>query len=108
MTTAREVMTFGTECASVDDTVTDAARKMKDLGVGALPDCGKDNRLQGMITDRDIVLNCVADGMDTTQVRVQDYAGVEVVTIGADDDIEEALDTMATRRRPPASGHRRA
>ncbi len=108
MTTAREVMTSGAECASVNDTVTDAARKMKDLGVGALPICGDDNRLQGMITDRDIVLNCVAEGMDTTTVKVQDYAGDEVVTIGADDDIEEALATMAkhgVRRLPVIDGH---
>ncbi len=108
MTTAREVMTAGTECASVDDTVTDAARKMRDLDVGALPICGDDNRLQGMITDRDIVLNCVSEGMDTTQVKVRDYTGGEVVTIGADDDIEEALDTMArhgVRRLPVIDGH---
>jgi CBS domain-containing protein len=108
MTTAREVMTPGTECASVDDTVTDAARKMRDLEVGALPICGEDNRLKGMITDRDIVLNCVAEGMDTTEVKVQDYAGDEVVTIGADDDIEEALATMAkagVRRLPVIDGH---
>ncbi|HYF71726.1 MAG TPA: CBS domain-containing protein, partial [Nocardioides sp.] len=94
MTTAREIMTGGVECAHVDETVTEAARKMRDLGVGALPICGEDNRLKGMITDRDIVLNCVAEGMDTTSVKVQDYAGDEVVTIGADDSIEEALATM--------------
>ena len=39
---------------------------MKDLGVGALPICGDDNRLKGMITDRDIVLTCVAGGHDVT------------------------------------------
>ena len=108
MTTAREVMTGGAECASVDDTVSDAARKMKDLGVGALPICGEDNRLKGMITDRDIVLNCVAEGMDTTEVKVRDYAGDEVVTIGADDDIQEALAPMAragVRRLPVIDGH---
>lgn len=64
-----------------------------------------------MITDRDIVLNCVAEGMDTTQVKVQNYAGDEDVTIGtigADDGIEEALDTMArhaVRRLPVIDGH---
>jgi CBS domain-containing protein len=108
MTTAREIMTTGARCASVDDTVTQAARMMRDLGVGALPICGEDNRLAGMITDRDIVLNCVAEGMDTTSVLVKDYAGGEVVTIGADDDIEEALDTMAragVRRLPVIDGH---
>jgi CBS domain-containing protein len=108
MTTAREVMTGGAECASINDSVTDAARKMRDLDVGALPICGDDNRLKGVITDRDIVINCVADAMDTSQVKVADYAGDEVVTIGADDDIEEALATMAragVRRLPVIDGH---
>lgn len=108
MTTAREIMTEGVECAGVDETVTEAARKMRESGVGALPICGDDNRLKGMITDRDIVLNCVAEGMDTTQVKVADYAGDEVVTIGADDSIEEALTTMAragVRRLPVIDGH---
>ncbi|CAM3859874.1 CBS domain-containing protein [Nocardioides zeicaulis] len=108
MTTARDIMTSGTECAGINETVTEAARKMRDLGVGALPICGEDDRLKGMITDRDIVLNCVAEGMDTTQVTVADYAGDEVVTIGADDDIEEALDTMVkagVRRLPVIDGH---
>ena len=108
MTTAREIMTGGAECAQVDDTVTEAARKMRDLQVGALPICGEDGRLKGMITDRDIVLNCVAEGMDTTEVRVSDYAGGEVVTIGADDSVEEALGTMSragVRRLPVIDGH---
>ena len=108
MTTAREIMTGGAECAHVHETVTEAARKMKDLGVGALPICGDDNRLRGMITDRDIVLNCVAGGMDTTQVKVEEYAGGEVVTIGADDSVEEALATMSragVRRLPVIDGH---
>ena len=108
MTTAREVMTSGVECAGVGESVTEAARKMRDLGVGALPICGEDNRLKGMITDRDIVLNCVAEGMDTTEVKVADYAGDEVVTIGADDSIEEALTTMTragVRRLPVIDGH---
>jgi CBS domain-containing protein len=107
-TTARDIMTAGAECASIDDTVSDAARKMKELGVGALPICGDDNRLAGMITDRDIVVNCVAEGMDTTQVKVADYAGDEVVTIGADDPIDEALATMTragVRRLPVIDGH---
>lgn len=108
MTTAREVMTSGVECASVDDTVREAAQKMRDLEVGSLPICGDDNRLAGMITDRDIVINCVAEGMDINEVRVRDYAGDEVVTIGADDSVDEALRTMAkyqVRRLPVIDGH---
>lgn len=108
MTTAREIMTAGAECAHVEETVSQAAQKMRDLGVGALPICGDDDRLAGMITDRDIVRNCVAEGMDTTQVKVKDYAGDEVVTIGADDSVEEALATMSragVRRLPVIDGH---
>ena len=108
MTTAREIMTTGVECAQITETVTEAARKMRDLDVGALPICGEDNRLKGMITDRDIVLNCVAEGMDSTEVKVEEYAGDEVVTIGADDPIEEALATMTragVRRLPVIDGH---
>ena len=108
MTTAREIMTEGVECAQTTETVQEAARKMRDLDVGALPICGEDNRLKGMITDRDIVLKCVAEGHDVTQMKVEEYAGDEVVTIGADDSVEEALATMSkagVRRLPVIDGH---
>ena len=107
-TTARDIMTAGAECAHVEDSVSDAAKKMRDLRVGALPICGEGNRLAGMITDRDIVLKCVAEGHGTTSMKVEEYAGDEVVTIGADDSIDEALATMTkagVRRLPVIEGH---
>ena len=107
--TAREIMTGGAECAQADDTIVDAARKMRDLGVGALPICGDDNRLKGMITDRDIAVKVIAEGQDPTAVKVIDLADQpEVITIGADDSIDEALQTMAknqVRRLPVIDGH---
>jgi CBS domain-containing protein len=108
MTTAREIMTQGAECASADDTLVDAARRMRDLGVGALPVCGPDERLQGMVTDRDIVVRCIAEGGDPATTRVQDLAEGLTVTIGADDDVDEALSTMVkhgVRRLPVIDGH---
>jgi CBS-domain-containing membrane protein len=54
--TARDIMSTNVECASVNDTLVDAARKMRDLDVGALPICGDDNKLKGMLTDRDITV----------------------------------------------------
>ena len=108
MTTAREIMTQDTECARTTDTLTDAARKMRDLDVGALPICGEDDRLKGVITDRDIVTGCVAAGGDPNSVKVEEYASGEAVTIGADDSIEEALRTMSehgVRRLPVIDGH---
>ena len=64
MTTARDVMHSGAECIDVGETLAAAAQKMRNLHVGALPICGRDNRLHGIITDRDIVVRCIADGQD--------------------------------------------
>ncbi len=50
MTTARELMTAGAECVNENDSLVTAAQRMRDLDVGALPICGDDNRLKGMIT----------------------------------------------------------
>jgi CBS domain-containing protein len=54
--TARDVMTVGVECVGESETIVDAAKKMADLDVGGLPICGEDNRLKGMLTDRDIAV----------------------------------------------------
>ena len=108
--TARDVMTQAAECVSVNDTVATAARRMASLDVGSLPICGEDDRLKGMLTDRDIVIKVVAQGQDPQQVRVGSLAeGTEVVTIGADDSLEEARRTMEqhqVRRLPVIDGHR--
>lgn len=108
MKTAREIMTGGVECASTSESLTDAARKMRDLNVGALPICGEDNRLHGMITDRDITVRVVAEGKDPSTLTVNDLAEGKPVTIGADDSVEETLRTMrehGVRRLPVIDGH---
>jgi CBS domain-containing protein len=108
MPTAREIMTANPTCAQEDQNMVDAARTMADLDVGALPICGNDNRLKGMITDRDIVVKVLAQGQDPTKVKVGDLAQGKPVTIGADDDAAEVLRTMAeykVRRLPVIDGH---
>jgi CBS domain-containing protein len=108
MTTAREVMTAGADCVGENQTLEEAARKMRDLEVGALPICGDDNRLKGIITDRDIVRKTLADGTDARQVTAGELGSGKPVTIGADDPIEEAIATMTThqvRRLPVIDGH---
>ena len=108
MTTARELMTPDAHCARTDETVATVAARMRDLGVGSLPICGEDQRLHGVVTDRDIVVGCVADGKDPSQVLVAEFCGEEPVTIGADDDASEALRTMMdhdVRRLPVIDGH---
>ena len=108
MSTAREIMTGSAECARSTDSLVDVAKKMRDLDVGALPICGDDDRLKGMITDRDIVVKCVADGADPSTVQADSFAEGKPVTIGADDSVEEALRTMTehgVRRLPVIDGH---
>ena len=106
--TARDVMTGGTECIGENDTVAEAANRLKALDVGAMPICGEDNRLKGMLTDRDIVVEVLAEGKDPSSVKAIELGGEEVVTIGADDSVTEALETMsshAVRRLPVIDGH---
>ena len=109
MTTAREIMTSDVTCAGEKETLVDAARKMASLNVGALPICGSDDRLKGMLTDRDIVVKVLAQGRNPAEVTAAELAQGKPVTIGADDDAGEILRTMAThkvRRLPVIDGHR--
>jgi CBS domain-containing protein len=106
--TAKDVMTQGVECAGEKDTIADAAKKLKELDVGAMPICGEDDRLKGMLTDRDIVVKVLAEGKDPSSVTVGELAEGKPVTVGADDSIDEALKTMAgeqVRRLPVIDGH---
>jgi len=108
MTTAREIMTAGAECVGEDETLEVAAAKMKELDVGQLPICGNDGRLQGVVTDRDIVVRCLAEGGDPRTTRAGELARGKPVTIGADDTIETAIATMVdheVRRLPVIDGH---
>jgi CBS domain-containing protein len=108
MPTARDIMTPDPTCVRGDETALDAARRMAELGVGALPICGEDDRLRGMLTDRDIVVKVLAEGRDPGEVRAEELSQGEAVTIGADDDAGELLLTMAehkVRRLPVIDGH---
>jgi CBS domain-containing protein len=106
--TARDVMTGGAECIGENETLLDAARKLAEMDVGAMPICGEDNRLKGMLTDRDIVVKALAQGKDPGTTRAGELAQGQPVTIGADDSVEEALQTMKdhkVRRLPVIDGH---
>lgn len=107
--TAREIMTGQAECIGEKESVVAAAEKMARLDVGSLPICGEDERLKGMLTDRDIVVKVLAQGKDPAQTTASQLAQGKPVTIGADDSAEEALHTMTAhkvRRLPVIDGHR--
>jgi CBS domain-containing protein len=107
---ARDIMSTDCTCIGESETVMDAAKKLADLDVGSLPICGEDDRLKGMLTDRDIVVKVLAQGKDPSSTKAGELGqgDSKTVTIGADDPIDEALHTMIehkVRRLPVIDGH---
>jgi CBS domain-containing protein len=98
MTTARELMTVDPVSIRDTDTLVVAARAMRDLGCFSLPVCGEDHRLTGVLTDRDIVVGCVAEGADPGATTAGEVTADVLVAVEADDCIERALQLMATTR----------
>ena len=109
MTTARDIMHRGAECISEHETLVDAATKMRELGVGALPICGDDDRLHGIVTDRDIVVKCLAVGGDPARTTAGELAQGKPHTVEAESDVAEALRVMSEHRirRLPVIDNRR-
>lgn len=109
MTTARDIMHTGAECIGEHATLEYAAQRMRDLDVGALPICGDDDRLHGIITDRDIVTKCVASGGDPATVTAGGLAQGAPVTIDSMADVAQVLSVMEEnriRRLPVIESHR--
>ena len=108
MPKARDIMTPDVTCIGEKDSLTQAARKMAELDVGALPICGEDNRLKGMLTDRDIVVRALAQGRNPDDGTAGELAEGKPITMGADDDVSDVLLTMSShqvRRLPVIDGH---
>src|SRR5437899_2669861 len=92
-----EVMSRGVECVRPEDTLQHAARKMRDLDVGSMPVCDND-RLAGMVTDRDLAVRAIAEGWDPKQKRVSDVLSEGIVYCFDDQDVEEAGRIMRERQ----------
>ncbi|MFE0382081.1 CBS domain-containing protein [Streptomyces inhibens] len=90
---ARDIMTGGVRCVGAHESLFDASKMMRDLDVGCLPICGDNNKLMGMITDRDIVVTCCAEGVDPATVQAGSLGG-SLHWIDADADASEVLATM--------------
>ena len=89
-----ELMTRDVECARANDTVQEAAEKMRDLNIGDLPVCGDDDRLVGMLTDRDVTTRAVSEGLDPWTCRVRDVMTPSIIYCHEDQDITEAAQLM--------------
>ena len=109
MTTARDIMHAGASCIQENETLEAAARRMRELDVGALPICGEDDRLHGIITDRDIVVKCLAKGKDPRTMTAGQLEQGKPVTVDADTDSGRVLQVMQEhriRRLPVIENHR--
>jgi CBS domain-containing protein len=96
-TKVREVMTDSPRCITPETLVSEAARLMKSEDVGSLPIL-EGERLTGIVTDRDIVLQAVAEEKDPRGMPVREVASRELVTVGQDEDLSEALKRMASHQ----------
>lgn len=92
-----EVMTKNPVCCLPGDMAVDAARLMKGGNIGSIPVIENDQtrRLVGIVTDRDLALKVVAEGQEAKSTKVEAVMTRNVVTCGADEDLQKALDAMA-------------
>lgn len=90
MTTARDIMNAGVTCVGEHETLTAAAQYMREHDIGALPICGDDDRLHGMLTDRDIVIKGLAAGLDPNTATAGELASGTASTT--------SMRTQASRR----------
>jgi CBS domain-containing protein len=94
----KNAMTRGVECVHPSDTLTHAARRMAELNVGSLPVCGDNDKLVGIITDRDITIRATAASRDPEATRVDDIMTPEIFCCFEDQDIAEAVQRMEDRQ----------
>jgi CBS domain-containing protein len=92
-----EIMTRGVESIAPDDTLQDAAMRMKECGVGPLPVC-ENQSVVGMVTDRDITLRAVAEGLDPATTTVRDVMSAEIVCCFDDQEVEVAARLMQSKQ----------
>ncbi len=102
-----ELMERSPVSVAPEDSCRDAARLLDRCGVGALPVVNADGDLKGILTDRDIVLRCLAPGKDPDKTPVRDCMTRSPVTVSPHDRVETAAERMArgqVRRLPAAEG----
>ncbi len=97
-----DVMTTFVEFIGPEATVKEAAELMGELDVGALP-AGSADRVEGVVTDRDILYRVVAAGLDPNHVRVREVLSRPMIACGEDETVQGAMDAMASNhiRRMP-------
>ena len=92
----REIMTENPACAMPDMGLQEVAQLMRDCDCGAIPVVENQNsgKCIGIVTDRDIVMRCLADGKNPLTCRAQDAMSSQVITVYADERLEDAIRAM--------------
>jgi len=98
MTKAADIMHPGAQWIPATETLERAAQLMRDMDVGALPISDSDERLCGILTDRDVVVGCVAQGGEPSSMTAGDLAKGTPRWISADADVSEVLREMEEHR----------
>lgn len=105
----RDLMNSSVVSITPGESAALAARLITRHNIGSLPVCGEDGRLRGIVTDRDIILRCVAAEEDPTQTPVRDIMTRRCTTVSPEDDAREATRLMASeqvRRLPVVENDR--
>ena len=90
----KELMTGAPVSLETDEPVAAAARLMRERNIGAMPVCDPDGRLVGMLTDRDIVIRCIASDRNAAETRVADIMTTGAVVAETKEPLEDALQRM--------------
>jgi CBS domain-containing protein len=93
----KEIMTRSVETVRPEDSVMDAARKMRDLDVGPMP-VAEGEKPVGIVTDRDVAVRVVAEGRDPRTTRVREVMTAGVVTAREDEDVKDVARIMKDRQ----------
>jgi CBS domain-containing protein len=93
-----EIMTTDITVAERDTTVEEIATFMRDENVGAIPIVDEDNSLEGIVTDRDIVVRCIANGRDPAECTAEDIMSDDCQSVGPETAVEEVARMMAERQ----------
>jgi CBS domain-containing protein len=96
--TASDIMTENVEALSADDSLQTAAERLAQHDVGALPVCDEEQRVRGIVTDRDIVVHGLAQGKDPRKTTVGEIVTPNPVTVDPDERVERIIDIMAEKQ----------
>ena len=94
MATARDIMHPHAQCIQSHDTAANAARRMAEYGIGALPICDAEEQIKGMVTDRDLAVRVMAAGHDAATYTVDRLPQSHLVLADANEDVEVTIAKM--------------